>query len=303
MMSHGLRSGAAFLSAVLVSVAAVGVCRGALAQAAGKKTANAAAEKPIPNLSTLMQQVEAHQKELEAIRENYTYREETVTETLNSHGKVVKTESEQDEVFFVNGHEIDRTVEKNGKPLSGHDADKEQERVNKLVAKAQQTPQGQSLQHPNQTITVAQMLDVMQVSNPRRVNYNGRSTLEFDVAGRHDAKTHGMAEGALKKIAGSIWIDEQDRQVAHLEIRFMDNFHVAGGLLANISKGSEFRFDQGLVNGEIWLPLSSEGHLEGRALMLMGFRLHITVRDWDYKRFHVDAEQEKTTSSKPDPRR
>ncbi len=272
---------------------------GAQASAKQAKPAAVAKEsaKPIPDLRTLMQQVEAHQKELEKIRENYTYREETVTETLNGHGKVTKTESEQDEVFFVNGHEIDRAVEKNGKPLSEHEANREQSHVTKLVEKAQQTPTGQSVQNPNQTITVGQMLEVMQVSNPRRTMYNGRSTLEFDVAGRHDAKTHGMAEGALKKIAGSIWIDEQDRQVAHLDIRFTDNFHVGGGLLANIQKGSEFRFDQGQVNGEIWLPMSSEGHLDGRALMLMGFRLHITVRDWDYKRFHVDAEQEKSAVS------
>ncbi len=302
------KSGAAVLSVVLVSVGVAGVCWGAQARqtpvprssAAKTDATKALADKPIPDLKTLMEQVEAHQKELEAIRENYTYREETVTETLNAHGKVTKTESELDEVFFVNGHEIDRVVEKNGKPLSGRDADKAQARVTKEVEKAQQTPPGQSMQNPNQTITVGKMLEVMEVSNPRRVMYNGRSTLEFDVVGRRDAKTHGVAEGALKKIAGSIWIDEQDRQVAHLNVRFMDNFHVGGGLLANIAKGSEFRFDQGLVNGEIWLPMSSEGHLEGRALMLMGFRLHITVRDWDYKRFHVDAEQEKAAAQQPD---
>lgn len=303
-MKDSVRNCAVFSSFVWLSVIAVSVCCGALAQSTNtprmKDEPGSFAGKPIPDLRTLMQQVEAHQKQLEAIRENYTYREETVTETLNSHGKVIKTESEQDEVFFVNGHEIDRVVQKNGKPLSGHDADKEQARVTKLVEKAQQTPPGQSMQNPNQTITVAKMLEVMQVSNPRRVIDNGRSTLEFDVAGRRDAKTHGMAEGALKKIAGSIWIDEQDKQVAHLNIRFMDNFHIGGGLLANIAKGSEFRFDQGLVNGEIWLPLSSEGHLEGRALMLMGFRLHITVRDWDYKRFHVDTVQEKAVAAPVD---
>lgn len=262
-----------------------------------------AVAKPIPDLKTLMQEVVAHQKELETIRENYTYRELTVTEDVDPHGKVMKTESEEDEVFFVNGHEIDRVVQKNGKPLTGADADKEQKRVTKQVEKAEKVPSDRSLQNPNQTITVGKMLEIMQVTNPRRVEYNGRSTLEFDLAGRHDAKTHGIAEGAMKKIAGSIWIDEQDRQVAHLEVRFTDNFHLGGGLLANIEKGTEFRFDQGLVNGEIWLPTGGEIHVTARLMLLKGVRQHLTIHDWDYKRFHVDAEQQKSAAALQDPKR
>ena len=273
------------------------------AEHAAKPTARAAtapaADAPIPDLGTLMKQVGDHQKEMDKIRENYTYRSVTVNQYLDGHGKVTKTESEEDEVFFVNGHEIDRVVQKDGKPLSGHEADKEQERVTKLVEKAEKTPQGQSLRNDGQTITVGKMLNVMEVSHPRRVSYNGRSTLVFDVAGRHDAKTHGLAEGALKRIAGSIWIDEQDREVAQLEIRFTDNFHVGGGLVANIQKGSEFAFSQALVNGEIWLPTEADGTVDARLLLFKGLRQHFTETDSEYKRFHAEAVQGKSVADAP----
>ena len=65
--------------------------------------------------------------------------------------------------------------------------------------------------------------------NPRRETFRGRPTIVFDFQGRKDAKTHGIAEDASKKLQGTLWIDEADKEVAHMEVRFDDNFHVAGG--------------------------------------------------------------------------
>jgi hypothetical protein len=94
-------------------------------------------------------------------------------------------------------------------------------------------------------------------------------------------------------LQGTVWIDEADRQIAHLDVAFDDNFHVGGGIVANIQKGSNFHFDQALVNGEIWLPTGAEGTVQARILLLKGYRQHFTERDYDYKRFHVEAQQGK----------
>ena len=98
--------------------------------------------------------------------------------------------------------------------------------------------------------------------------YRGDPTIVFDFVGRKDAKTHGLAEDASKKLQGTIWIDEADRQVAHLEVSFDDNFRLVGGILATVQKGSSFRFDQAKVNGEIWLPTGAEGTVQARLLLL-----------------------------------
>ena len=264
-----------------------------------------AAEKsaaPIPDIRQLMIEVMDHQKQLEKVRENYTYRSASTIQEIDSSGKITKTESEESEVFFVNTHRIERTVEKDGKPLNDHDKDKEQERVNKLVAKAQTVPPGQPLEHQEGSISITHLLDIMDVSNPRREMFRGRSTIIFDFAGKHDAKTHGLAEDASKKIAGTLWVDEKDRQVARMEARFTDNFHVAGGFLANVQKGSSFYFDQAPVNGEIWFPTGAEGHIEARVLLVKGIRQHVVERDSDYERFTVDAQTSKTATVVPDPK-
>jgi len=261
-----------------------------------------AQQSPIPDIRTLITEVAEHQKQLEKVRENYTYHSTSITEDIDSSGKITKTETEESEVFFVNGHRIERTVKKDGKPLNDHDQQKEQERIQKLVEKATNTPSSQPLEGRNESVSISSLLAIMDVTNPRRETYRGRPTIIFDFAGRHDAKTHGLAEDASKKIAGTLWIDERDREVARMEARFTDNFHVAGGLLANIQKGSSFVFDQAPVNNEIWFPTGAEGHVEARVLLLKGVREHFVERDSNYERFHVDAEPAKDATVKAEAR-
>jgi len=246
---------------------------------------------PVPDIRQLMKEVQAHQKQVEKERENDTYTSLITIQDIDSSGHVTKTETEEDENFFVNGHLIARMVKKDGQPLNPHEEQKESERVTKLVEKAENTPSGQPLE--GQTVSISHMLEIMDVRNPRRENYRGRPTIVFDFIGRKDAKTHGMIEDASKKLQGTIWIDEADRQVAHLEVSFNDNFRVAGGVFATVQKGSNFHFDQTPVGGGVWLPTGGEGAMQARLLVFKNLRQHYTERDYDFKRFSVETQQGK----------
>jgi hypothetical protein len=246
---------------------------------------------PLPDVHQLMREVAEHQKQLDKVRESYTYTSLQTTQDLDASGKVTKTESTENEDFFVNSHVIERVVKKNGQPLSENEEKKETERVTKLVEKAQKTPQDQALE--GQTVSVSHMLEIMDVSAPRRESYRDRPTIVFDFVGRKDAKTHGLVEDASKKLKGTLWVDEADRQVSHMEVMFIDNFHVAGGLLANIQKGTTFHFDQGQVADGLWLPTGGEATVQARVLLLKNMRQHFTEKVYGYKRFTVETEQSK----------
>ncbi len=259
----------------------------ALAQAT---PAAKSADVPIPDIPTLMKQVQAHQRELDKVRENYTFREVQQTDDLDSNGQVKKTESEESEIFFVNGHHIERLVKKNNKDLSPDEQKKEQEKVTKEVEKAAKLEPNKSLH--GEEISVSRILAIMKVSNPRRVSLNGRDTIAFDFIGDPHAQTHGLAEDASKKMAGTVWVDEKDREVAKLTVHFDENFHVGGGLLANIQSGSSFQFEQAKINNELWLPTGGEAHLQARVLLVKGYRENMRFHDSDFQRFHTEASQQ-----------
>jgi hypothetical protein len=256
---------------------------------AGPLAAQQPGSAPLPEIRQLLQQVREHQRQLDKVRENYTYTSAQTLQDIDANGQVKKTDTSEYEVFFVNSHSVARKVKKDGKPLDEHEQQKETERVTKEAEKAAQTPPDQPLEGQQQ-VSVTKTLELMDVRNPRREMYRGRSAIVFDFVGRKDAKTHGMVEDASKKLEGTLWVDEADRQVAHMDVRFIDNFRVAGGLVATIEKGSNFHFDQSPVNGELWLPTGAEASMEARVLLVKGLRQHYTERDFDFKRFRVETQ-------------
>lgn len=260
-------------------------------QTDGQTGRNGQTGQALPAITQLIREVREHQKQLDKARENYTYTAVLTTEDLGANGQVTKTENSEYEEFFVNGHQIGRLVKKDGKPLDDQEQQKETERVTKLVEKAEKPDREKPKE--GQEISLSHILEVADVRNPRRESYRGRSTIVFDFAGRRDLKAHGLSEDLSKKLQGTVWIDEADREVAHLEVSFSDNFHVAGGLAVSVQRGSSFRFDQELVNGEVWLPTGGEGTIQARILLVKGIHQRGTERDYDYKRFRVETQQGK----------
>ena len=244
---------------------------------------------PLPDAATVLREVEAHQKELDKIRENYTFREVQTTRQLDSHGTVKKIETEEHEVFFVKGHQVEKLVRKDGKDLTPDQARKEQDRVNKEVIKISQ--QGED-KPDKDDITVARLLQIVTFSRPRRVSLNGRDTIAFDFAGDEHAKTHGRGEDALKKVSGTVWVDEADREVSRMSATLDENYHIGFGLLASVAKGSNVVFDQALIRKEAWLPTAIALHLQARALLVAGFRADIEIRFDQYQKFQTDAVQQ-----------
>jgi len=244
---------------------------------------------PLPDPRALLAEVREHQKQLQKVRENYTFLADATSEEVDAKGRVTHTESFETENFFVNGHHVSRKVKQDGKPLAGKDLEKETERVTKRVEKASQTPADQSLD--SNAVNVQHMLEWMEVRNPARISYRGRATIRFDFVGRKDVKARGMEQDLSKKLEGSIWVDEADRQVAHMEVRLTDNFHIAGGLVANIQKGSSFAFDQALVGEGLWLPTGAEAAFDVKLFLVKGMRQRYHERDSEFKRFHTEVEQ------------
>ena len=257
---------------------------------AGAGTSFADQQRPIPDITTLMTQVQAHQRDLDKTRENYTFRERQTIRELDKNGKVKKVEQRESQVIFVNSHQVVQLVRKDGQALSSGDQAKEAERVKKEIERAEKTPPGEMLDDKSQ-VSVGRMLSIEKFTNPRRVQMDRRDVLVFDFAGDPDAKTHGIAENASKKLTGTIWIDEQDRQVRRLTATLHDNLRLGFGLFS-LSKGSNFTFDQKLVNGELWLPTSASVHIEAHAVAFISYRADVEFVYDDYQRFHTDSQQQ-----------
>jgi hypothetical protein len=246
----------------------------------------ASATAPLPDVPTLLRSVEANQSELDRAREEYTFRQQQRLTFYDKHGKVRRSEERVSNVFFVHGHPIETLTGKNGKALSASDLKKEQDRATKEAVKYAAQPYGQ---RDKDEVSVSRLLAITRFTNPRRIMESGRSLIVVDFTGDPHAKTHGRSEDAVKKVRGTVWIDESAREVKRMHATFDEPLHIGFGLFATVDAGSNFSFEQALIHDEAWLPTSVDARFDGKAALFVGFHVELSIRFDEYREFGANT--------------
>jgi hypothetical protein len=247
--------------------------------------ASIALAQSFPDPATLLKESQANQRKMAEVRENYTFHRLVTEEDLDDKGAIVKTTTMEREIFFVNGHRIGRLVKRNGIELTGAEEKNEQARVKKLIETSMKSP---PKPRAGQVGLIGEILPMATITNPRRIQFHGRNTLAYDFAGDPHAKGKNTNENAAKKMAGTLWFDETDHQVARMEVHFYDNFRIAGGFLASVQKGTTFEVERSPIGDGLWMETSNDQHVSAR-IVVKNFRQNTHARDFEFKKFNVDA--------------
>jgi hypothetical protein len=254
----------------------------------------------LPDLEALFKKIDENQKALRKITENYAgSRTEEETEYDGS-GKAKKVEKNRYTFFYLDGEEVSTLVEKDGQPLSEPEQKKEDEKTRKRIEELQKheakkeakekkdAEQGREDKN-NGDPGIEVFLRACQFTNPRRERFRGQDVLVFDFAPNPQFKPRKLEEKVVQKLAGVVWIDEKALDVARLEAYFVGDMKMAGGLLANVQKGTSLVLEQGFINNEVWLPTYEEAQVGARVLLVKGFKISHVTRYSDYKKFDVQT--------------
>ncbi len=249
----------------------------------------------LPDIATLMRQVEANERKAETIQRDYIYDETNSFEERDSHEHTKKSGSREREIFWLNDVPVGRTLKKDGKPLTEEEKKKESERIDGIVQRAKDRraradSQGKETDaRGHDELTFARMLELGSFSNPRREAVHGRDTILVDYVGNPKAKTHNYAEGLFRELSGTIWVDEHDRTLQHLDGRFDHDFKVALGLGVNVKQGTWFKATFVKINDEVWLPETIEGDGHARYLLFLSLSGHFKARTSNYRKFKATS--------------
>ena len=254
----------------------------------------------LPDLKTLFNEIDQNQKAIDKLKENYAgSRSEEETE-YDKTGKVTKRELRDYTFFYFNGDEVSTLVKKDGKPLSEAEQRKETERVQKEIeklqkqqakkeAKEEKAKEEDKEKKDDDDVGIETFLRACQFVNPRRERFRGQDVLVFDFEPNPEFKPHKLVEKVVHQLAGVVWIDEKAHDVARLEAYFVGDFRFAGGVIANLQKGTSFIFEQAYINNEVWLPTYEEAHVGVRVLLVKAFHMNEVTRYSDYKKFNVES--------------
>ena len=254
----------------------------------------------LPDLKKLFEEIDANQKEIDKVKENYAGTQVEEETEYDKTGKVTKKELNEYTFFYLNGDEITTLVKKDGKPLSEEEQAKENEKTQKRIEAAQKSEKKKEAKEEkekeegkdskdNEDPDIESFLRVCQFVNPRRERFRGQDVLVFDFEPNPEYKPKSLEEKVVKELAGVIWVDEKAKDVVRLEAYFVGDFHIAGGVVANLQKGTSFAFEQAYINNEVWLPTYMEAHIGVRVLLVKGFKVNVSTKYSDYKRFNVET--------------
>jgi hypothetical protein len=254
----------------------------------------------LPDLKALFKEIDDNQKAIDKLKENYAGTRVEEETDFEKDGKVKKTEMKEHTFFYLNGQEISTLVKKDNKALSGEEQKKENEKTEKEIqdiqkreskkeAKDEKAKEEGKKEKNDDDVGVESFLRTCQFVNPRRERFRGQDVLVFDFEPNPEYKARNLVEKIVQKLAGVIWIDEKAHDVARLEAYFVGDFKFAGGLLANLQKGTSFIFEQAYLNNEVWLPTYEEAHAAVRVLLVKGFKVNAVTRYSDYKKFNVET--------------
>ena len=252
----------------------------------------------LPDLKALFKQIDANQQALDKIKENYAGTKIEEETDYEGNGKPKKPDVRESTFFYLHGTEVSTLVKINGQPLSPEAQKKENARVlkeiddleksaNKKATTGEKDKQEQK-EEEDEDVSIDAFLRACQFVNPRRERFRGQDVLVFDFEPNPEFKARSLVEKVIQKLGGVIWIDEKALDVVRLDAFFVNNMKFAGGLLADLQKGTRVILEQTYVNNEVWLPTYEEVHIDVRVLLVKGIKVDGTTRYFDYKKFNVE---------------
>jgi hypothetical protein len=191
---------------------------------------------------------------------NYTCQNRQVIKQLDKRGEVKSTEIKTFDINFYFGEEYQRVVAIDDKPLDEKAEKKEEEKLNKFLAKYRdesESDREKRLAKEKKEREEGRLFlrDVVNAYDFRLLGeeiVEGVDTWVIDGTPRPDFHPTQPHADMLKKIKGKVWIEKKNYNWVKVEAEATDTISF-GLFLFRIHPGSRFAFQQTFVNNEVWI--------------------------------------------------
>jgi hypothetical protein len=227
---------------------------------------------------------------------DYTYIERETQDKLDGKGQTKSTEVKTYEILEIYGEQVQRLIEKDGKPLSEKEAAKEEEKIQKIIDKRKNESEGDRRKREEKEEKdredgrkfVREVADAYNFKLVGSEQVGGREAWVIDGEPRPGYQPQMKEAKFLPKFHGRVWIDKGDLQLARMNVECLDTISW-GVFLARFHKGSRFMLEQTRVNEEVWLPFHVTAKIDVRLALLKNFNAGIEQTYRDYKKFRTSA--------------
>jgi hypothetical protein len=227
---------------------------------------------------------------------DYTWTAKNTERHLDSKGDTKSVETEAWETLVLDGELHRRILERNGNPLSPEEQRKQQEKLDKAVAKLQRETPDQRQRRLRELEKnrekdrefLREIPDLYDFRLESDAKVDGHDAWVIDATPKPDYKPKQSDAKPLLKIKGKLWIDKAEFQWVRLEAETTDTISF-GLFLARLNPGAKLVFEQTRVNDEIWLPKREFTSGTGRLGLVKKIAMEQELTWSNYRKFQVDS--------------
>lgn len=237
----------------------------------------------------------------------YTYVVESRQREFDDKGKLTKSESKTSDVFYLYGRRYQRLTHKNGKPLEGREADEEEKKFQRELAKREKESDDaraklareDAKQREELRKLVDEIVKAYHLTLEGIDNLGGRSAYRIAAEPRKDYRRLMLPYSVLSRLRGKMWIDTAEFQMVKVEAEVIETVSF-GLIIARALPGTTLYFQQHRVNSEIWLPKRAGLLVDARLGLMKRVRFENETEWSNYRKFSTDSRVVDVTETAPD---
>jgi hypothetical protein len=227
---------------------------------------------------------------------DYTWIARETERSLDSHGAVKSEKIETWETVVLYGEPHRRMLERDGKPLSAADQRKEQQKLDKSVAKLEhESPQQRERrqaeyekQREKDREFLRDVPDLYDFKLLGEDKIDGLDAWMISATPRPGAQPRHSDAKPLLKVQAKMWIDKAEYQWVRLEAETTATISF-GLFIVRLNPGAKLVFEQTRVNDEVWLPKRESVRGAGRLGLVKKLAGEQEVTWNNYRKFQVDS--------------
>ncbi len=228
----------------------------------------------------------SHEQKSEA---RYTYTQRSTVDELDSKENVKRHEERVHFIFPIDGEPYGRLVEKDGKALTEKEVRLEREREQKFRQRvAERERRKEPEKRENDVKFDQELVSRYQWALTGRETLNGRPAFVLSFQPQsHDLPVKRKLDRLLNKVAGRLWVDEQDYEIARVDVHLAENVAAWGGVLASVHRFF-LRYEQVKLDEGAWLLSSLDGYVDGR-ILIKSLHLKVKEQNSDFRKIVAGA--------------
>jgi hypothetical protein len=227
---------------------------------------------------------------------DYTWIARQTDRSLDPRGHVKSEKTDEWETVVLYGEPHRRMLERDGKPLSAEDQRKEQQKLDKAVAKLEhESPEQRQRrvaeyekEREKDREFLREVPDLFDLRLLGDEKIDGHDVWVISATPKPGYQPKHSDAKPLLKVQAKMWIDKAEYQWVRLEAETTATISF-GLFIARLNPGAKLVFEQTRVNDEVWLPKREIVSGAGRLGLVKKLAGEQEVTWNNYRKFQVDS--------------